>query len=439
MMIAPSEALLIRMPPFRNESARGYVLRISEQNGLASPRWLLPMLSNKGVTSTGYGALTLILRRQADSLSDLRGPIANLAQLNAPDKGHLPIRYWNTRKPKFCPNCLGESAHWKASWDLVFTVACEKHGLLLLDQCPKCQKPLSWDRPHLTKCTCGFDLPQAAAETASEAATQLTREIELRLAAEVPDCPGTIEILHALGLESLLRLVWFLGAYSRNAQRKPQKIVGLETMEVARDMVGQAMSVLSNWPAGFNRLLDDIASRHPGASSSNKLSASFGSFYRAIYKTFDAPEFDFLRAGFEGYVREHWSGQLAGRNRRLSDTLRSQHEWVSIAEAVRLLKMRKEMVKAFIEEGVLVGRFHETRTGRKMGVARQDSLKALLDSKKSWISLKEVRNLLGISRKQGYTLLEQGVLKPISGPTVDGQTLWRFRRQDVLAIKQAGS
>ncbi len=438
-MIAPSEVLLIRLPPFRNESARGYLLRISEQNGLASPRWLLSLLSDKGLSSPGYGALTLILRRQENSLSGLRGPIANLAQLNAADMGGLPMRYWNTRNPRFCPCCLAEAAHWKASWDLVFTVACEKHGQLLLDKCPQCQKPLSWDRPHLTKCTCGFDLSQAAAEAAPETAVQLAREIELRLTAGTLVRAGTIEILHALDLESFLRLVWLLGAYSRNAHHKPQKIVGLETIEVAGDMVEQAMSVLSNWPVGFHRLLEDVASRHPVSSSGNKLSASFGSFYRAIYKTFKAPEFDFLRAGFEGYVREHWSGQLARRNRRLSDTLRSQHEWVSTAEAVRLLKMRKEKVKAFIEAGILVGRLHETRVGRKMGVVRRDSLNALLEGKKNWISLKEARHLLGISRRKAYALLDQGVLNPIGGPTVDGQTLWCFQRQDVLAIKQAGT
>lgn len=422
-----------------NESARGYVLRLSDKNGLESPRWLLSRLSKKGRSTRCYAGLQSILNKADEQMRLLRGPIANLSQLNAPDPGKLPIRYWNTRKPRFCPCCLAESAHWKASWDLVFVVVCEKHGLLLLDQCPQCQKPLSWDRPHLTKCTCGFDLPQATAETAPEAAVQLAREIEFRLTAGTLACAGTIEILHALDLESFLRLVWLLGAYSRNAHHKPQKIAGLETIEVAGDMVEQAMSVLSNWPVGFHRLLEDIASRHPISSSGNKLSASFGSFYRAIYKTFKAPEFDFLRAGFEGYVREHWSGQLAGRNRRLPASLRTQHEWVSIAEAVRLLKMRKEKVKTFIEAGVLVGQLHETRVGRKMGVVRRDSLKALLEGKKNWISLKEARHLLGISRRQAYALLDQGVLKPTSGPTVDGQTLWCFQRQDVLAIKQTGT
>lgn len=429
--------LLIRNQPLSNESARGYVLRISEQNGLATPRWMLAILDDKDTSPTGYEALTFILHRPERSLTGLRGPISNLAQLNAPDLGNLSIRYWNTRNPRYCPCCLGETPHWRASWDLAFTVACHKHGLRLQERCPDCQQPLNWDRLHLLRCTCGFDLCEVISNVASENAVHLAREIELRLQGKAQSVEKTHGVMSPLDLEALLKLVWFLGAYSRNAHRKPQKVVGLETMEVAGDMVEKAMAALADWPAGFHRLLDDIASRHPVAPAGNKLSASFGSFYRMLYKTFDAPEYDFLRAGFEGYVREHWIGQLAKRNRRLSATIRAQHEWVSIAEAVRLLKMRKEKVKALLDDGVLVGQLHETRTGRKMGVVRRDSLKVLLDSKKNWISLKEARNLLGISRKQGYTLLEQGVLKPISGPTVDGQTLWRFQRQDIWTIKDS--
>lgn len=436
-MDAPRDILLIRMPPFRNESARGYVLRISEQNGLATPRWLLSLLRDKSASSTGYGALTAILHPIANCLSGLRGPIANLAQLNAPDTGGLPMRYWNTRKPRFCPCCLTESAHWRASWDLVFTVACEKHGLLLLDQCPQCQQPLSWDRPHLMKCVCGFDLPQAAMEKAPETAVQLAREIELRTAGTLV-CPSTIEILHTPGLEPLLRLVWFLGAYSRNAHRKPQKIVGLETMRVAKDMVEQAMSILLDWPVGFHHLLDDIASRHPVAPSGNKLSASFGSFYRALYQTFSGPEYDFLRIGFEGYVREYWSGQLAGRNRRLSMSLRVEHEWISIAEAVRLLKMRKEKIKVLVAEGVLVGRLHETKAGRKMSVIRRESVQLFASCQQELVNLKEARNILGLSKRKAYALLEKGTLNPVGGPTLDGHAIWKFQRKDILSIRQKG-
>ncbi len=348
------------------------------------------------------------------------------------------MRYWNTRKPRFCPCCLTESAYWRANWDLVFTVACEKHDLLLLDQCPQCRKPLSWDRSHITKCDCGYDLRQADTEKAPKAAVQLAREIEFRLTTKTGISPGAIEVLRALDLELLLRLVWFLGAYSRNAHRKPQKIVGLETMSVAEDMVERAMSILLDWPTGFHHLLDDIASRHPVAPSGNKLSARFGSFYRALYQTFSGPEYDFLRIGFEGYVREYWRGQLAGRNRRLPVSLRVEHEWISIAEAVRLLKMRKEKIKVLVEEGVLVGRLHETKAGRKMSVIRRESVQLFASRQLELVNLKEARNILGLSRRKAYALLENGTLNPVGGPTLDGQAIWKFHRQDILSIRQKG-
>lgn len=429
--------ILVRPHPLTNESSRGYVLRVSELNGLETPRWLLSLLAENGMSSKGYEALRSILNMPECGLVGLRGPIANLAQLNAPDLGNLPIRYWNIRQPRFCPCCLAESPHWLANWDLVFTVACEKHGLRLYDRCRRCQRPLSWDRSHITACTCGFDLRQSTTEKAPEDAIQLAREIALRFQPKVLPEEDGIEILRVLDLESLLRLVWFLGAYSRNVHRKPQKIVGLETAGIAEAMVEEAMVVLGDWPAGFHRLLDKVAARQTTTDSRNKLGARFGWFYSALFKSFPSPEFEFLRRGFEEYLRDHWTGQLARRNRRLSEDLRSAHEWVSIAEAARQLKMRVAKVRQFLEEGLLEGQLHVTNSGRHMGTIRRDSLNALVSRKQDRVTLKGARGLLGISRKRAYSLLAQGVLKPVSGPSVDGQTLWHFQRQDVLAIADA--
>lgn len=426
--------LLVRPFPVVNESGRGYVLRVSGQNGLESPRWLLNLLTEKGIRLTGYPALERILNKPEHGLEGLRGPIANLAQLNASDISDLPIRYWNTRQPRFCPCCLKESSHWRASWDLVFSTACVKHGINLHDQCPKCLKHLSWDRSRITHCGCGHDLRHVETEKAPEVAVQLAREIEFRLQHERGSLENAIEITRTLDLHALLKLVWFLGAYSRNAHRKPQKIVGLETILVANSMVEQAMSILNDWPARFHRLLGEVVDRQSPASSSNKLGARFGWFYPALFKSFPGLEFEFLRLGFEDYLRAHWTGQLARRNRRLSPGMRSEHERVSIAEAVKMLKMRVGTVGRYLEKGVLVGELHVTKSGRKMSAIRLDSVKALMLRKQDWVSLKGARALLGVSRKRAYALLKQGVLKPISGPSVDGQILWCFQREDVLAI-----
>jgi hypothetical protein len=92
--------ILVRPRPISNESARGYVLRVSEQNGLETPRWLLSYLAEKDIALKGYAALERILKNPEHGFEGLRGPVANLAELNAPDLGNLPIRYWNTRRPK---------------------------------------------------------------------------------------------------------------------------------------------------------------------------------------------------------------------------------------------------------------------------------------------------------------------------------------------------
>lgn len=429
--------ILIRPRPLTNESSRGYILRVSELNGLKTPRWLLSLPAENGLSFKGYGALRSILGMPECGLLGLRGPIVNLAQFNAPDLGDLPTRYWNTRWPRFCPCCLAESVHWRANWDLVFAVGCEKHGRRLHDCCPRCQKPLSWDRSHIAVCACGFDLRQSATESAPEDAARLAREIALRFQPVALPEGDEIEILRGLDLESLLRLVWFLGAYGRNAHRKPQKIVGLETVEVAGAMVEQAMAVLAHWPEGFYRLLDEIVARRKPAISSNKIGDRFGGFYAALYKSFPGPDFEFLRLGFEDYLRGHWIGQLARRNRRLSTDLRAEHEWVSIAEAARLLKMRVDKVRGFLEQGLLEGHLHETRSGRKMGSIRRESLVALANHKQDLVTLKEARALLGVSRKRANALLKQGLLKPVADPAVAAKTVWSFKRRDVLAIEGA--
>ena len=426
--------MLVRPHPIGNESARGYVLRLSEQNGLETPRWLLALLIELTDPSTGYLALATMLNRAQTGMAGLRGPIANLAQLNAPDLGQLPRRYWNTRRPRFCPCCLAESAHWRASWDLVFSVACHRHGVVLHEQCPQCQKSLPWDRFHVDRCACGFELKGSQTKPAPDWAVAFAREVELRMQPCRSEQGDGHPAWQSLDLEAWLKLVWFLGAYSRHAHNKPQKIQGLETLGIAMEMVGQAMAALEDWPSGFHRLLELVAARRQATTSDNKLSARFGSFYRALYKSFPGTEFDFLRQGFEDYVRDHWTGQLARRNRRLSNELRCEHEWVSIIDAAKQLRVRVAKVKQFLEEGQLAGYLHPTPSGRQMGAIRQDSLNTLVKQREDCITLSEARSILGISKKRAKALLNQGVLKPLGGPSVDGQPLWQFRRQDVQAL-----
>lgn len=85
---------------------------------------------------------------------------------------------------------------------------------------------------------------------------------------------------------------------------------------------------------------------------------------------------------------------------------------------------------------MLEGIFYETTKGRWMGAVRQSSLEGLLVRRLEWMTLAEARQLLGISRKESYRLIKLGILKPISGPTVDDRAVWAFERDHVVAVSE---
>ena len=76
------------------ESRQGYLLRLTQNNALGTP-WR--------VKKEWLDTLTQAAR--------LRGPIAGLGALNSPDPGALSARYWNTRRPRYCPHCLDDLSH----------------------------------------------------------------------------------------------------------------------------------------------------------------------------------------------------------------------------------------------------------------------------------------------------------------------------------------
>ena len=206
-------------------------------------------------------------------LSGLRGPVANMGLLNTPDSGGLPIRYWNTLRPRFCPLCLAASQHWRVSWELLFVVACPEHGCRLLDTCHECGKPLSWYRQNLAECACEYELARSPVVSASPAALWVADMLLARLAGSQDRIQDD---LARLSLEQISRLLWFVGAYGAHARPKPQKMGGLQSLTTATTVVEAAADALQDWPDGFHQLLDRISGRLSAGSLGNKLGRRFG-------------------------------------------------------------------------------------------------------------------------------------------------------------------
>ena len=64
--------------------------------------------------------------------------------------------FWLWREQRrVCPECLRESLHHRAVWDLSFSTWCLKHRRRLVSSCPACGRKLAWDCNDLNGCPCG--------------------------------------------------------------------------------------------------------------------------------------------------------------------------------------------------------------------------------------------------------------------------------------------
>lgn len=425
--------LLVRPKAIQNESATGYLLRIAEANGFTSINDL-NLLAQGAAGTDGLARVSTMLGGM--SINGLRGAITRFPHLKAEDNGGWEQQFWNGRRPRYCAACLGSNPHWRASWDIALVTACPIHRAELLDSCSNCHQPLSWKRSHISTCNCGASLTGVPIVPASRGRVVISSYISSMLEAAPPagHLSTVSPLLDHLSAQDLLALCVFLGGYARNATRKPTKIADLHEITVASAISQAAGDALIDWPTGYHDLLDGLVSKACSEAYLARLTKRFGYFYTALYKRFGQKQFEFLRSEFESYIRKKWPGQLAERNRRLSKSTRMEHQWVPLTTAAKKLGVKRSVVCSYIERGMLNGQVHATTAGRVSGTVRRDTLEQLCAEKTRWLTLSEARDALQLSRKGAYAFLRSGKLRPISGPTVDGRSIWRFSAAEVATL-----
>ncbi|WP_242665767.1 helix-turn-helix domain-containing protein [Paraburkholderia ginsengiterrae] len=276
-------------------------------------------------------------------------------------------------------------------------------------------------------------------DTASEIATNAEIAVSAYLSSALADEGGVNGAdyrtdVGRLVLPDLLAVCTFLGGYACSNGAKPTKIANLDNVSVATAVANAAGQAFIDWPHGYHELLGIVCRNRGSEDSCARLTARFGYFYTALYKRFEAEQFEFLRREFDSFVSREWVGQLAERNRRLSPATRRRHAWISLTSAAKLLGIKRDTVSVLITQGTLEGQTHRTASGRTSGTVSRCSVEALRDEKAQWLTLTDVRKLLMISRKRAYALLRSSVLRPVGGPSVDGSPVWKFSTREVMAL-----
>ncbi|HEX8456390.1 MAG TPA: TniQ family protein [Pyrinomonadaceae bacterium] len=435
--------------PLPDESPVGFVLRLTELNGYETPWWVLCL---SGLEPSALHNCQFVFGSQwnVELLSVVTGvnpsELSALKYAAAPTKNSTyryevfgsPIaRYFICPKhPKICPACLRTSGYCRKIWELAPVTVCPLHRCMLIDECPKCKKRISWVRREVSVCRCGYDWRDAPlnAVSGSELSVVLRvyRLCNLPSGKAVPVRKSDVNPLDDLDLEYGLSALFFLAAQDRGVTDTTGKlsVKGKRNTELHNLLVKFA-AVFDRWPKKFEEFLSRRRGRFPSKRASGSgLYKDFGTFYYGLYYNLSSDKFDFMRRAFEDYVGRYWSGGYAAVLMRRKGSGLNDRKYISRNEARIRLRVNHPYINWLIEQGMLKALVRE-RSKKRMFLIEAASVAKLEPEFRDLLTGEQAAQLLNVTPRTILELVRYKCLKPRRGPNIDGLAHWKFTRSEV--------
>lgn len=333
-----------------------------------------------------------------------------------------------------CPQCLIDEGVAQEAWSHLLVTACHEHQTELLSQCPQCAEPISLTRRVLMHCDCGYDYRHAISEPASAFSAGLSA---LLANAAAPTRQALPAPLNQLSFEPLLPafLLMLAKALGRMSDQLPMKsrFGANSSVEDALVMVGLLESLLGDWPQRFDVTLKDQLCQGEGVS----LAGRIGTWYRALFSTYAAPSFDFLRDRFKTQVAEHFDGRLgvSARAQMFGAGNADAMQWFSAAEAARLLGVAPDILGNLVMTQKIQGMVHQEGKSRFIAVHRS-TLDQIAADRASYLSATEARQRLNVSKNFFERFIQAGGLRRHKRNELPVLVAGEFRVADVDQVIQ---
>lgn len=231
--------------------------------------------------------------------------------------GHpLPQHMIRPMRPKICPQCLLETGYCHRRWDLLLVTTCPVHGCMLIDECPKCKRNITWVRAGVSICRCGFDWRLATCQAAGETELRLTQHIHrlCELPAPVRGISSVASPALTLGLRDFMSAVLFIvGQYvSVTGSTRSQFIFSMRgkghmSNSQIHPLLIKAFSVFDSWPINYHSFLEWRCKQAGNIAPKNRklktdVLKELNKFYTGLRKHLPSKRFDFVRVEFNKYL-----------------------------------------------------------------------------------------------------------------------------------------
>lgn len=223
-----------------------------------------------------------------------------------------------------------------------------------------------------------------------------------------------------VGFRDLQRLVHFIGCYGDlSKQPRPQKRGGLQELGNSWAITTICAEVFWQWPRGFHQVLEQLR-RSTAAHGSGRFTDRLAGFYNELFRSFVGPHFGFVRAAFEQFVIERWTGALGRRNKRLTAAVLQAAEWIPQTKGRRMLGVSPTKFRELVGGGAIGAESRSSVTGRTFVVVRRSDVERLVVDCHAEVHLQSAAKLLGLTRRRMRTLAAAGLCTEAQGSLLPG-------------------
>lgn len=431
--------LLLRSAILEGESLKGYLMRLALLNGYRHLGWLLraanvhPSALDRGTASLeGLAAMTGCA---VPELEAIYWP-ASVVHRHRPSQHRLadatiPAWLLNVRHPRVCPPCIREGRPIQRAWEIAWTSCCPRHGNCLISRCSQCDKPLSWDRPWLHRCACGFRLPTLPVREAPPAEIALSALLGNRfVSGPITDtCQALPPWLLALPSTELPSLLLKLSTLEIDA-KAPQQLSSMRrNVDTAKSVTTWLADLLSKWPGSITSHLDRAMAQPSTPESLRGQAIRVRETVRELLAN-DAPAE--IRKTLQTWIaasrEQPWlqpGGTLSELTSRANPNAKRTE---SLRTSLGLGKQAFSYALSMIEASVV-------QPGRSTSHAQESEesaeLEQLVARWRASLSELEVVDTLGLPRRDIGSLVRAGLLTPESIPWDGYKFSKRFDRRQL--------
>ncbi|KEQ19406.1 TniQ family protein [Endozoicomonas numazuensis] len=436
--------LLSRPKPNIHESLRGYILRLSQENGYHTNQYILELAglctgrnydtaSNYVLGDASLIKLSKITNVPIEQLQALRYGL-NKEKQSIIHNHKIANEYLRLDYPRVCPICLDTNNIALAIWDIPAITVCPTHHIQLFDHCPECDTRLRWNRPGVHLCHyCECDFRDYTSDKVLLEEYRLSRLIyQLCMNKPVPmrKIPKPLYNHSLADALTLISSIAILDYQLTDEFQKNKKYLSLKAApnDLLHIHYSRAMKRLDNWPGNFYKLLAENRQVRRKKGNTDGISKEIGApFYllkanrhKAVYKPLWDAYCDYRHNATQQTIQE------ARKARMESDS-------ISIKAAAKELQIRPEQLLKFckllkirLQKGPSLYRF--------ISKERLAEMQSILDK---LLTISQAADQLGITVYQLRNMIHKGVITPFRGPTVDKSRDWYINPETIEALKES--